>query len=193
MSDTLDTKPKRSRKPAVGKPRSRGAAARPKPAKDAQAEPKATAPAAAVVPTAPTWNPLFKLELPVRWRDLDAFNHVNNASFLTYLEEARLAWLESLPGPWLTDRIAPVLAALQINYRRPIPWPESVRVELAAERVGSSSLTLAHRIQAAADAKVLYADGHAVMVWVDATSGRAASLPEAVRQAAETVPVVAPA
>ena len=46
--------------------------------------------------------------MDVRWRDLDAFNHVNNATFLTYLEEARLQWLESLDGEWLTHTSAPV-------------------------------------------------------------------------------------
>ena len=38
-------------------------------------------------------TPLFVAQLAVRWRDLDAFNHVNNSSYLTYLEEARLQWL----------------------------------------------------------------------------------------------------
>ncbi|PIQ38117.1 MAG: thioesterase, partial [Lysobacterales bacterium CG17_big_fil_post_rev_8_21_14_2_50_64_11] len=67
-------------------------------------------------------NVLARIAMPVRWRDLDAFNHVNNASYLTYLEEARLQWLGALPGPWLDSTSAPVLAAIQINYRRPIAW-----------------------------------------------------------------------
>ena len=37
---------------------------------------------------------LFQMPIELRWRDLDAFNHVNNANFLTYLEEARIRWFE---------------------------------------------------------------------------------------------------
>ncbi|MCB1555053.1 MAG: acyl-CoA thioesterase [Xanthomonadales bacterium] len=124
---------------------------------------------------------LIRFPIDVRWRDLDAFNHVNNANFLTYVEEARLAWMQSLPGPWVTERSAPVLAAANVNFRRPIAWPESLIIELSAQRVGTSSLTLAYRMVSAGDSTALYADGETVMVWVDAESGKAASLPEAVR------------
>ncbi|MBD8526554.1 acyl-CoA thioesterase [Pseudomarimonas arenosa] len=125
--------------------------------------------------------------IEVRWRDLDAFNHVNNATFLTYLEEARLLWLESLDGEWLTETSAPVLAAANLQFRRPVAWPETVRVELRSSRVGRSSITLEHRIVSANQPDVLYCDGSVVMVWVDATSGKGADLPPAVRRAAEAL------
>lgn len=128
---------------------------------------------------------LFSVDFPVRWRDLDAFNHVNNATFLTYLEEARLSWLASLDGPWLSETCAPVLAAAELQFRRPISWPETLRIELRALRVGQSSLSLGHRILSAADASVLYSEGSTVMVWVDARSGRSAALPDAVRRQAQ--------
>lgn len=38
---------------------------------------------------------LFRMPIDLRWRDLDAFNHVNNANFMTYVEEARIRWFES--------------------------------------------------------------------------------------------------
>ena len=44
---------------------------------------------------------IFKLVMPVRWRDLDAFNHVNNASYLGYIEEARVAWFKTLSESWV--------------------------------------------------------------------------------------------
>ena len=128
--------------------------------------------------------PLFTARIAVRWSDLDAFNHVNNATYLTYLEEARLQWLDALDGEWINEAAAPVLAASQLNYRRPIEWPAVLQVELAVERLGSSSLTLAHRIL---DAKgdQLHCDGNVVTVWIDPRSGRPVPLPEAVRGACE--------
>ncbi|MBS0193691.1 MAG: acyl-CoA thioesterase [Proteobacteria bacterium] len=126
---------------------------------------------------------LFRTELAVRWRDLDAFNHVNNAMYLRYLEEARLRWLESLGEAWMDEHVAPVVAQALVNFKRPIGWPEDVLVELFADRVGNASLTLGHRIVSAQDPTRLYADGHVVMVWFDKRSGGSAPLPACVRAA----------
>ena len=125
---------------------------------------------------------LFRMAIAPRWRDLDAFNHVNNSNFLTYLEEARIRWFAGWGGEWVNDTIAPLLAAVQINYRMPISYPTDVAVELFAERVGNTSLTIGHRI-ASEDGATLYADGHVVMVWIDRASGRPIPLPEIVRNA----------
>ena len=124
---------------------------------------------------------LIRVPIDVRWRDLDAFNHVNNANFLTFLEEARLRWFETLPGPWIDESIAPLLAAANVNYRRPIGWPARVAVDLWAERIGNSSLTIGHRIVDADDDAILYADGNTVLVWIDRGSGRSSALPASVR------------
>lgn len=126
-------------------------------------------------------KPLFIAAIEVRWRDLDAFNHVNNANYLTYLEEARLQWLGQLPGPWLDETAAPVLASSQINYRQSITWPANLQIELRCERLGNSSLTLAHRIIDAADASRLYSDGRVVLVWVNPATGKSVALPESIR------------
>ena len=126
---------------------------------------------------------LFRLPIELRWRDLDAFNHVNNSNFMTYLEEARIRWFDSFYDNWSVEETAPLLAAVQMNYRVPIPYPASVAVELYAERVGNSSLTISHTI-VSEDGATLYADGHVVMVWIDRRSGRPTPLPEIVRAAA---------
>src|SRR3546814_10975671 len=81
---------------------------------------------------------LYRHGLEPRWRDLDAFNHVNNSNFLTYLEEARIQWFASLRKPWVTEAFAPLLAAVHINYKRPVPYPSRLAVALFAEQVGRS-------------------------------------------------------
>lgn len=138
-------------------------------------------PEAAAASSAPL--PLIRACTPVRWRDLDAFNHVNNSQYLSYLEEARLQWMLTLPGQGMDEHVAPVVAAAHLNYRRPIEWPNEVAIELFVERLGNTSVSIGHRIVAAGDADVVYCDGHIVLVWIDRASGRAAALPEAVRLA----------
>ena len=118
----------------------------------------------------------------VRWGDLDAFGHVNNTLFLRYVEEARVQWFLSLDRTWSEPESAPILAAIQMNFRKPIRWPETVRVELYVERIGTKSLSLAHKLFSTTKSDLLYADGNAVMVWVD-RSANTVPLPDAVRSA----------
>ena len=129
---------------------------------------------------------LASLTMPVRWRDLDAFNHANNSTYLTYIEETRLHWMASLPGEWMNASYSPLLAAVHVNYRRAVNWPASVVVELYCERLGNTSVTLAHRILDAGDRAVLYSDGYSVMVWVDPATAKPVPLPEVVRNACVT-------
>ena len=123
---------------------------------------------------------LIRMPIELRWRDLDAFNHVNNSNFMTYLEEARIRWFDTVGEPWVTDETAPLLAAVQMNYKVPIPYPSKIVVELLADRLGNSSVTIGHRI-VSDDGATLHADGHVVMVWIDRATGRPVTLPESVR------------
>jgi len=150
---------------------------------DVPAEKSAAAGNAAPIQRQASLRPgeLIRVPLSVRWRDLDAFNHVNNSKYLSYLEEARLRWMMTMPGMGLDDNVAPVVAASNLNYRRPIGWPGEVMIQLFVERIGSTSVTVGHRILDAGDRSVLYCDGNVVMVWIDRQSGRAAPLPEPVR------------
>ncbi|HUA81663.1 MAG TPA: thioesterase family protein [Dyella sp.] len=127
---------------------------------------------------------LYTAAISVRWRDLDAFNHVNNSTYLTFLEEARLQWLQRVPGPWLDEHAMPVMAASELQYRLPIEWPAQLHIQLFLARLGNSSMTIAHRIVDAADHDKLYCDGHVVMVWIDPATGKSIPLPQAIKEAA---------
>ena len=126
---------------------------------------------------------LIEVPIALRWRDLDALNHVNNASFLTYVEEARLHWFAQLQGPWSDAGYMPVLAAVQFNYRAQLSWPAELIVELYCERLGNASVTIAHRIVDSTDRNKLYCDGNNVLVWVNPASGKPIPLPEVIRNA----------
>jgi acyl-CoA thioester hydrolase len=165
------------------KPGGRSRSKTPRARAAATPEPAATA---AVVEETQAPRVLARIPMPVRWGDLDAFNHVNNATFLVYAQEARLAWLAEVDGTWFDETMMPVVAAAQINFRRQLAWPAQIVVELGVRRIGNSSLTITHRIVAADDAEQVYADGEVVMVWVDPASGRSVALPEAIRSACQS-------
>ena len=131
---------------------------------------------------------VFRTPVSLRWSDLDAFNHVNNARYLTFLEQARIEWFETLGEPWMDDHSAPVVASATLNFKRPIEYPADVAVELFTEKLGNSSVVIGHRIVAADG--TLHCDGNVVAVWVERRSGKPTPLPPAVRRASERIQTV---
>lgn len=123
---------------------------------------------------------LFATDLDIRWGDLDAFNHVNNAVYLVYIQEARLRWLTTLPPGWHDDSVQPVVVNATSNYKRPIQWPARIRVELGVVKLGNRSVTLGHRIVDANDSERLYGDGQMVMVWTSLATGEAVPVPQVI-------------
>lgn len=151
---------------------SAGKAARTQRGANTQAAPKQPSPT----------RTLAAIPLHVRWRDLDAFNHVNNSSYLTYLEESRLQWLRNVPGEWFTEHAMPVMAAVELHYRKPITWPAEIDVLLSCERMGTTSMTIGNHIVDRNDHACVYADGNVVMVWIDPATGASVPLPDAIRE-----------
>lgn len=128
---------------------------------------------------------VFRMSLQLRWSDLDVFNHVNNARYLTFLEQARIEWLDALDEPSITEDFAPVVASATLDFKQPINYPARVFVELFTAKLGNSSVTLGHRI--VAEDRTLHCDGHVVMVWIDRHTGKSMALPDGVRRASESL------
>src|SRR5690606_11709603 len=73
---------------------------------------------------------LHTARFPSRWGDQDALGHVNNAAYLAYTEQARIEALDRLlPGNWVEDA-GPILAAIRVDFKRPIVYPATVIVRV---------------------------------------------------------------
>jgi acyl-CoA thioester hydrolase len=119
----------------------------------------------------------------IRWRDVDAYMHVNNAVYATYLEECRDEWVEATLGE-ASDSWDFVLARVAIDFRRELRLEdEEVLVSCSLVRIGNSSLTLSEQIRTR-DGE-LAAEAEAVLVARDREHGRSRPLSEAERQAFE--------
>jgi acyl-CoA thioester hydrolase len=121
--------------------------------------------------------------IEIRWNDLDVYGHVNNAIYLTYLEEARDEWLSaSLGDPaqiwnW-------VLVHVEIDYRRELALADDVVVATCRlERIGGSSVTTREEVRTPGGE--LAAEATAVLVARDRDSGRSRPLTAAERAAFE--------
>ncbi|AQP44909.1 acyl-CoA thioesterase [Tessaracoccus flavus] len=90
---------------------------------------------------------MFDVTLPLRWSDLDAQGHVNNAIIVDYLQEARVAFLRSGPASQLLDE-GVVVVSHQVEYRRPIDYSDDgVHVALGVSALGGSRLELAYELR----------------------------------------------
>ncbi|WP_327323666.1 acyl-CoA thioesterase [Streptomyces sp. NBC_01210] len=87
---------------------------------------------------------------PLRWSDMDAFGHVNNAVFLRYLEEARIDFMFRLaPGDGSPSFSGgSVVARHEIDYKRPLVHRhEPVVIELWVTKISAASLTIAYEVK----------------------------------------------
>lgn len=124
--------------------------------------------------------------IEVRFADIDAMGHVNNAVYLSYFEQARMAWFaELIGGEWNLERDGIVLARNEIDYIEPVLLSDKVRIETACIKVGSSSLVVAYevfRLPAGGQTEHLCSKGQSVLVCFDYQKGAKREVPELWRQ-----------
>ncbi|HJX06432.1 MAG TPA: thioesterase family protein [Actinomycetota bacterium] len=90
---------------------------------------------------------MVEVTIPVRWRDVDNYGHVNNAVYLNYLEEARDRWVLETLGPTVDF----VIVRIAIDYRRELSQgDDEVIVSCRGVGYGTSSIHTAERIVARA-------------------------------------------
>jgi acyl-CoA thioester hydrolase len=119
----------------------------------------------------------------IRWSDVDAYQHVNNAVYATYLEECRDEWVERVLGK-SGDSWDFVLARVAIDFRRELRLEdEHVVVSCALTRIGNSSITLSEQIRT--QDGDLSAEADAVLVARDRELGRSRPLTAVEREAFE--------
>ena len=124
---------------------------------------------------------MHEKRVEIRWSDVDAYLHVNNAVYATYLEECRDEWVDGTLGD-AGDSWDFVLARVAIDFRRELRLDdEEVVVSCALERIGNSSVTLREQIRTRGGE--LAAEAEAVLVARDRELGRSRPLTDVERRA----------
>ncbi|WP_326556133.1 acyl-CoA thioesterase [Micromonospora sp. NBC_01796] len=122
----------------------------------------------------------------LRWSDLDAYGHINNARFLTLYEEARVALMFVGGRAWGLSSFADgvVIARHEVDYLRPVDYAlgrataeqaPTVRVELWVEEIKASRFTIGYELF---DGEVLASKARSVLVPYDLEHGRPRRLTE---------------
>ena len=126
----------------------------------------------------------FYHSIEVRYGDLDPQGHVNNAKFLTYIEQGRVQYIKHL-GLWDGSsflKIGFILAEARITFLSPILYTQQVQVGVRVSRLGNKSLDMAYRLDDVQSGKEL-ATGASVQVAYDYQLGKTIALPDRWRQA----------
>jgi len=125
----------------------------------------------------------FVHRLEVRFRDCDALGHVNNAVYLTYLEQARFNHWRSLWG-FGTPQLPPgmpgvILARVECDYKRPATYGETLDIRLTVAEIGRSSFRYDYEIVDGEGRTVVMAK--TVQVMYDYTAGTPVPIPDDIR------------
>ncbi len=125
---------------------------------------------------------VHQMTMPIRWGDMDAMGHVNNASYFRYFETSRIAWFETLgctPGP---DREGPVIVNAFCNFLIQLEYPGEILVRHYAANPGRSSFETYVTMERTDLPGRIHAEGGAKVVWSDPRTQKSVPLPETIRR-----------
>ena len=130
---------------------------------------------------------LFSHPIEVRFRDCDPLGHVNNAAYLTYLEQARLFYWRSLWGFGLEgnererrSRPGVIMARAEIDYRLPAHYGQTLEVRIDLAAIGKTSFTYDYEI--VDEEERVIASARTVQVMYDYEAARPVPIPDEIRQ-----------
>ena len=122
---------------------------------------------------------MFVYREHVRFRDLDAMGHVNNAVFLTYIESARVAFLQHLGAATTLEDMSIIVARIEIDFRATVGFGEEVEISVRTSRFGDKSFDLEYVLRV--DGQVV-AEAKSVLVGYDYAKRESVAIPDEWRE-----------
>ena len=120
--------------------------------------------------------------MAIRWGDMDAMGHVNNTLYFRFMEQARISWFNALvPEREAWTSIGIVIASASCNYKRAMTYPGTCEIRLYVGAPGGASVPTSYELFVDDD-PVPYADGAAVVVFVDMATQKSIRIPPAIRE-----------
>src|SRR5437764_260036 len=97
------------------------------------------------------------VEQAVVWGEMDSYQHVNNVVYFRYFENARLAYFDRLDWPALeaASGVGPILHSTKARFRKPLTYPDTIRIGARVLSLEADRFTLGHRIVSARLADVV--------------------------------------
>ncbi|HUR63480.1 MAG TPA: thioesterase family protein [Candidatus Thermoplasmatota archaeon] len=123
--------------------------------------------------------------VPIRFRDIDALDHVNHAVMLTYAETVRCDWFQGQGYPSMAG-LPFIVASAHVEYKAPIAKSDPLEVAMWTSRMGGKSWTFSYHLRRSTD-RFLFATVETVQVGYDYAAKATAAIPPALRQKLEAL------
>ena len=126
---------------------------------------------------------VYETRFPVRWGDMDAMGHVNNAQYFRYLETARIDWMHGMglnPDP---AGQGPVIVNAFCNFYQQLEYPDEVLLKMFVSDPARTTFETWATMERVAQPGVICAAGGGTVIWVDFPRQKAAALPDWIRSA----------
>jgi acyl-CoA thioester hydrolase len=123
--------------------------------------------------------------IQIRFNDIDAMNHLNNAVYLTYFELARIQYFDKvLQNNWKDIHIGLILAKAEINYKKPVFFSDHIEIYVRCQRVGTKSFDLEYEMVKTFDngEKQIAATGVTIQVAFNYETQQSVLIPEVWRK-----------
>ncbi len=124
----------------------------------------------------------------VIWRDLDAFQHVNNAVYFRYFEDARIAYFartEILAHKEATNQ-GPILASTKCDFRAPLSYPDRIHIATTVEDVQGKRFSMKYFVFSE-KLGGLAAEGEGLIVYYDYAAAKSCLVPETIAAAIDRI------
>ncbi len=122
----------------------------------------------------------FRVNVPVRFRDIDIGGHAHHSLALMYFEEARAEYWRAVAGRPGLDDIDYILAQASVRYRERILYPDLLEVRTGVLRLGKKHFRMGYEIRSASGA--LAVTGETVQIMYDYAAGASKPIPDDVRE-----------
>ena len=124
---------------------------------------------------------VFETRMPVRWGDMDAMGHVNNATYFRYMETARIDWFRSIGCVPDAQGEGPVIVNAFCNFYRQFEYPDEVLLKMYVSDPGRTTFESWATMEKVAEPGVVCAAGGATTIWVNFPQQKAVGLPDWIR------------
>ncbi len=125
----------------------------------------------------------FTINQSVRFRDIDALGHVNNAIYFTYMEEARKEFFMQIFNLSSAEGFPFILANISCNFNRPVRFEDkSVSVDIWVSKLGRKSFTFKYNIYSQTEPSLAFATAESVQVFYDYHSNKTIEIPTAFKE-----------
>ena len=124
---------------------------------------------------------VFETHIAVRWGDMDAMGHVNNATYFRYMETARIDWFRSIGCVPDAQGEGPVIVNEFCNFYRQFEYPDEVLLKMYVSDPGRTTFESWATMEKVAEPGVVCAAGGATTIWVNFPQQKAVGLPDWIR------------